>query len=169
MNKYYKIEYCYIGFVLVVSSNSAIVSVDIEDSIEPLLKKIEKNSDYRLALSVFDNPDVESWFDATFDFIEYPSTSSCKNIPVELSGTDYQQKVYKALMMLEVGETISYSELAKRLGDTKASRAVAKAVASNNIAFLVPCHRVINKNGTFGKYKWGRDKKEMILNKESLK
>jgi O-6-methylguanine DNA methyltransferase len=166
MKKYYKIEYCYIGFVLVVSNDKGIISVDINDNIKPLLKSIEKR--YGDAVGIFYNPDVESWIESTFDFIEYPLTSSYKSIPVELNGTKYQNRVYKVLMELDVGELITYSGLAEKIGDVKSSSSVASAVASNEIAFLVPCHRVINKSGTFVKYKWGSEKKNMILKKEAV-
>ena len=69
-------------------------------------------------------------------------------------------------MNVQKGETISYQELAERIGEPKAVRAVASAVAQNPIAMLVPCHRIIHKDGTLGEYHWGRDLKKQLLDWE---
>ena len=87
-------------------------------------------------------------------------------IKIDLHGTDFQLKVWKELMNVQKGETISYQELAERIGEPKAVRAVASAVAQNPIAMLVPCHRIIHKDGTLGEYHWGRDLKKQLLDWE---
>ena len=89
-----------------------------------------------------------------------------KEIDIDLHGTEFQLKVWKEVMKVQKGETISYQELAERIGEPKAVRAVASAVAQNPIAMLVPCHRIIHKDGTLGEYHWGRDLKKQLLDWE---
>lgn len=88
-------------------------------------------------------------------------------VPVELIGTAFQQRVWAALMRIPVGETRSYSELAAELGAPRATRAVARACAGNRVAVLVPCHRVIRGDGTPGGYRWGIPRKQALLAAES--
>ena len=88
-------------------------------------------------------------------------------VPVELIGTAFQQRVWSALMRIPAGETRSYAELARELGAPQAARAVARACASNRVAVLVPCHRVIRGDGTPGGYRWGLPRKHGLLAAES--
>lgn len=81
-------------------------------------------------------------------------------------GTDFQKKVWNQLKLLKDNETITYSELAKRCGNLKAVRAVATAVGKNDISILIPCHRIVRKDGPIGQYRWGSDVKERILKSE---
>lgn len=87
-------------------------------------------------------------------------------IDIDLHGTEFQLKVWKEVMKVQKGETISYQELAERIGEPKAVRAVATAVAQNSIAMLVPCHRIIHKDGTLGEYHWGKELKKQLLDWE---
>lgn len=79
----------------------------------------------------------------------------------------FVRKVFMVLLSVRFGERISYSELAARAGVPRAVRAVASAVASNNTALLIPCHRIVRKSGETGEYKWGADKKKALLEWES--
>jgi AraC family transcriptional regulator of adaptative response/methylated-DNA-[protein]-cysteine methyltransferase len=90
-------------------------------------------------------------------------------VPVELIGTAFQQRVWSALMRIPAGETRSYAELAQELGAARAARAVARACASNRVAVLVPCHRVIRGDGTPGGYRWGLPRKQSLLAAESAR
>ena len=85
---------------------------------------------------------------------------------VELVGTAFQQKVWQALMKIPAGQTRSYAELAEQLAMPKAARAVASACASNKVAVLVPCHRIIRSDGSLGGYRWGLPLKKKILQRE---
>ena len=85
------------------------------------------------------------------------------HLALDLCGTDFQKKVWRALLKTKKGETISYQQLAERVGLPKAVRAVASAVAENRIALLVPCHRIIHKDGTTGEYHWGRELKKQLI------
>ncbi len=84
-------------------------------------------------------------------------------IPLHLRGTNFQLQVWRALLALAPGETVSYGELAQRLGRPTAARAVAGAVAANPVAWLIPCHRVLRASGALGGYRWGTARKRALL------
>jgi len=83
-----------------------------------------------------------------------------------LRGTNFQVKVWQALLRIPEGAVVSYSDVAKRVGRPDAVRAVAGAVAANSIAWLIPCHRVLRSSGEIGGYRWGTARKKMMLVKE---
>ncbi len=89
-------------------------------------------------------------------------------VPIRLDGTDFQRRVWTQLQEIPYGETISYGELARRLGNPGASRAVGLANGRNPIAVIVPCHRVIGANGTLTGYGGGLDRKEWLLAHEAV-
>lgn len=86
-----------------------------------------------------------------------------------LSGTNFQIKVWEALLKIPAGAVSSYEDIAARLGMPKASRAVGNAVAHNPIAYIIPCHRVVRKLGEFGNYRWGAARKKAMLGWEAAK
>ena len=88
-------------------------------------------------------------------------------IPLDIQGTVFQEKVWQALMEIPPGETVSYAQLSHSFGHPKAARAVAMACASNRLAVLVPCHRVIRGSGDLAGYKWGIERKQKLLKQES--
>ena len=88
------------------------------------------------------------------------------SLPLHITGTEHQQKTWAMLQSIQYGQTISYGELAKRMGNPKASRAVAQANHNNPVAIVIPCHRVINADGTLGGYAPGPDKKQALLDLE---
>jgi AraC family transcriptional regulator of adaptative response/methylated-DNA-[protein]-cysteine methyltransferase len=89
------------------------------------------------------------------------------NIPLDLRGTAFQQMVWKELRRIPAGQTRSYADVAKTIGRPKAVRAVANACASNPVALVVPCHRVVQKNGSLAGYRWGVKRKAALLQKEA--
>lgn len=84
-------------------------------------------------------------------------------IRLAVSGTPFQKEVWAALLDIPFGETVTYSELARRLGRPGAVRAVAGAVAKNKIAFMIPCHRVVRSDGSVGGYRWGLERKKLMI------
>jgi methylated-DNA-[protein]-cysteine S-methyltransferase len=90
------------------------------------------------------------------------------NIPMELEGTDFQKRVWKELQRIPYGQTISYLEMARRLGDEKCIRAAARANGANPVVILVPCHRVIGSDGSLVGYGAGLDMKEHLLQLEGI-
>ncbi|MGI6242108.1 MAG: methylated-DNA--[protein]-cysteine S-methyltransferase [Prevotella sp.] len=90
-------------------------------------------------------------------------------LTIDLRGTEFQISVWKELHKIPFGQTASYQDIANRLGNPKAVRAVASAIAQNPIAMLIPCHRVIHSDGTIGEYHWGRELKQRLLAWEASK
>ena len=86
---------------------------------------------------------------------------------MDIRGAEFQEKVWQALMEIPPGETVSYAQLSHSLGHPKTARAVARACASNRLAVLVPCHRVIRESGDLAGYKWGIERKQKLLMQEA--
>ena len=106
-------------------------------------------------------------FDQVVAAVEQPETATLGNIPLDVKGTAFQQRVWQELLKIPAGETRSYGELAAALGNPKASRAVGGANGANNIAVLIPCHRVIQGDGSLGGYAYGLKIKEELLKREA--
>lgn len=98
-------------------------------------------------------------------FIEAPEIGF--DLPLDIRGTAFQQRVWHALRDIPAGKTVSYSEIAEKIGQPKAVRAVASACAANILAVAIPCHRVVRNNGDLSGYRWGIDRKQALLLKES--
>ncbi len=92
-----------------------------------------------------------------------PSKTKPYHANLHLKGTPFQLQVWDALLELQRGTTITYSDLAQKLGHPQATRAVASAIAQNSVAVIVPCHRVIGKKSTVHKYRWGSERKKALL------
>lgn len=84
-------------------------------------------------------------------------------IKLHLKGTDFQLKVWESLLTIPMGKLSTYGTLAEKIGNPKASRAVGTAIGSNPVAFLIPCHRVIQSTGHLGGYRWGSERKQLIV------
>ncbi len=97
------------------------------------------------------------------------SSKKTKSIKVLLKGTPFQLKVWEALLKIPAGCLLAYKDVAERVGDSKASRAVGTAVGQNPIAYLIPCHRVIRETGVLGDYRWGSARKKALLAWESTR
>lgn len=93
-------------------------------------------------------------------------TIPAAEVPLDPAGTTFQKRVWRELVKVPWGKTVSYTELARKAGNPKAVRAAASACANNPITFLIPCHRVLRKDGSLGGYFWGLDKKQSLLERE---
>jgi len=111
-------------------------------------------------------PDVHDFIRAKVHAVAKSLNGNESTVAIELLGSAFQQKVWQALMKIPKGQTLSYAELAEQLAMPKAARAVARACASNKVAVLVPCHRIIRGDGSLGGYRWGLPLKEKILQQE---
>ena len=115
---------------------------------------------------------ADQWGDAAF--IQAVSNSGCDRETLErrvaealdVRGTAFQRRVWKALREIPAGSTASYSEVASRIGSPKSARAVASACASNKIAVAIPCHRVLRTDGSLSGYRWGVERKRSLLQRE---
>jgi AraC family transcriptional regulator of adaptative response/methylated-DNA-[protein]-cysteine methyltransferase len=97
-------------------------------------------------------------------FVEAPAQAL--DLPLDVRGTAFQQRVWQALREIPSGSTASYAEIARRIGQPKAVRAVAQACASNGIAVAIPCHRVVRTDGALSGYRWGIERKRALLDRE---
>ncbi len=88
------------------------------------------------------------------------------DLPLDIRGTAFQQRVWQALRRIPPGATISYAELAATIGAPKAARAVARACGANPIAVAIPCHRVVRRDGDVSGYRWGVERKTELLRRE---
>jgi len=114
---------------------------------------------------VEDPEEVDSWCDRIFA----ATAARSEPLPVLLSGTNFQLKVWEALLRVPAGGLCSYGDLASAMGRPTATRAVASAVAANHIAYLIPCHRVIRSMGAFGQYRWGTARKSAMIGWEQTR
>ena len=127
------------------------------------------------AAELHPDPELGSWIEAALAVVggespakEESAAPRVQLVPpqVDLRGTAFQLKVWQALRAIPRGETRSYSELAREMGIPKATRAVARACATNRVALVVPCHRVVGASGSLTGYRWGVDRKREILQAE---
>jgi AraC family transcriptional regulator of adaptative response/methylated-DNA-[protein]-cysteine methyltransferase len=88
------------------------------------------------------------------------------DLPLDVRGTAFQQRVWDALRKIPAGETASYAQIAQRIGSPKSVRAVAQACASNTLAVAIPCHRVVRSDGGLSGYRWGVARKQVLLDRE---
>jgi AraC family transcriptional regulator of adaptative response/methylated-DNA-[protein]-cysteine methyltransferase len=107
-----------------------------------------------------------AWFERVRDFVLLPREAL--DLPMDIQGTAFQSRVWKALRQIPLGDTASYGDVAKRIGEPAATRAVASACAKNQIAVLIPCHRVIAADGRLAGYRWGTERKRDLLKRETL-
>jgi AraC family transcriptional regulator of adaptative response/methylated-DNA-[protein]-cysteine methyltransferase len=112
-----------------------------------------------------DEARLYAWFERVRDFVLLPREAL--DLPVDIQGTAFQSRVWRALRDIPLGKTETYGEVARRLGEPKAVRAVASACARNQVALLIPCHRVVSADGRPGGYRWGLRRKESLLQREA--
>lgn len=109
---------------------------------------------------------IHEWISAIVGSVE--GEGAAPMVPMDVRGTAFQLRVWKALQRIPRGATLSYSELARVIGQPTAARAVARACATNPVALVVPCHRVIREDGSLGGYRWGLERKQGLLARERM-
>jgi AraC family transcriptional regulator of adaptative response/methylated-DNA-[protein]-cysteine methyltransferase len=109
--------------------------------------------------------DYEALVARVIGFVEAPGLGL--DLPLDVRGTAFQQRVWQALKDIPAGQTFSYTEIARRIGSPKAVRAVAGACAANNLAVAIPCHRVVRNDGSVSGYAWGVERKRALLDREA--
>ena len=150
---------CALGFILVAATDRGVCHVRIGDSRRELEAGLRHEFPQSRLLK--DARRLASWVRTILAQLDgAPSASS---VPLDVRSTAFQWRVWKELMTIPVGSTLSYSEVARRVGRPSAVRAVARACATNPVAIVVPCHRVVRSDGTLGGYRWGLKRKEKIL------
>jgi AraC family transcriptional regulator of adaptative response/methylated-DNA-[protein]-cysteine methyltransferase len=153
---------CSLGFVLVAISERGVCAIALADNPESLVRDVQAR--FPQAEPSGADPDVEQLIAKVVDFIEAPALAL--DLPLDVRGTAFQQRVWQALRDIPAGTTISYAEIARRIGAPKAVRAVAGACAANNLAVAIPCHRVVRTDGSLSGYRWGIEHKAELLRRE---
>ncbi|MBT8347703.1 MAG: bifunctional DNA-binding transcriptional regulator/O6-methylguanine-DNA methyltransferase Ada [Desulfofustis sp.] len=159
---WYGFSSCYLGIVLVAATDRGICAVELGDSEEQVYSHL--HNQFPKAEIKPGDPDFEQLIKAVVDHIDNPSQKF--DLPLDIQGTSFQQKVWKALCTIKPGNTSTYSVIAEKIGKPAAVRAVAGACAANKIAVLIPCHRILTKDKKISGYRWGRGRKRLILKKE---
>lgn len=151
-----------LGPILVAATERGICLVEFGASkalVEVLRERFPK------AAITLDDGHLDEWVRRVVQVIDSPRHAA--TLPLDIRGTAFQRRVWLALTRLTAGETVSYGELARRLKAPSSSRAVARACATNGIAVLVPCHRVVGRDGSLTGYKWGLERKRKLLAREA--
>lgn len=152
-----------LGAILVASSKKGVASILLGDDPDELIHNLQDR--FPKALLIGADRDYEVMVARVVGFIETPGIGL--NLPLDVRGTAFQQRVWQALQEIPVGKTVSYAEIAQRIGSPKAVRAVAGACAANNLAVAIPCHRVIRNDGALSGYAWGVERKRALLDREA--
>jgi AraC family transcriptional regulator, regulatory protein of adaptative response / methylated-DNA-[protein]-cysteine methyltransferase len=158
----YGLTKCSLGWIIVASTERGVCAIEFGDIPETLPTQVQQR--FPKAQLQKAGAGFTALLEEVVRFVEYPR-SEC-NIPLDIQGTVFQQKVWSVLRQIKPGETLSYSEIAEKIGKSKAVRAVATACSSNKLAVVIPCHRVISKTGEISGYRWGVERKKMLLAKE---
>ena len=145
-----------LGTVLAAESDAGLCAVLLDDDRGVLLRELERR--FRTARLV--EAELSS-LPRLLAFIEAPADRL--DLPLDLRGTEFQRRVWQALMEIPAGATASYSEVAARVNRPDAVRAVAGAIGANHLAVVVPCHRAIRLDGSLSGYHWGVDRKRALL------
>jgi AraC family transcriptional regulator of adaptative response/methylated-DNA-[protein]-cysteine methyltransferase len=156
---------CSLGWILVAASDLGICSIALGDDRTTLIRELHGR--FFNAEWAGSNKQLEETLARVVAFIENPSTSL--ELPLDVQGTPFQQRVWKALREIPCGQTSTYAELAQRLGQPNATRAVAGACAANTLAVAIPCHRVVRTDGSLSGYRWGVERKRKLLQMEGAK
>jgi AraC family transcriptional regulator, regulatory protein of adaptative response / methylated-DNA-[protein]-cysteine methyltransferase len=152
-----------LGWVLVAGTAQGICAISLGDSAEELTSQLQAQFP-KAQLAPGDAP-FEDGVEQVVALVESPQRGLA--LPLDIQGTAFQHRVWQALQEIPCGETVSYGAIAQKLGQPKAVRAVAQACASNRLAVVIPCHRVVGSDGALKGYRWGRDRKRALLDRES--
>jgi AraC family transcriptional regulator of adaptative response/methylated-DNA-[protein]-cysteine methyltransferase len=153
---------CSLGAILVAATAKGICAILVGDDPELLVRDLQDRfpqAELRGA-----EPDFERTVAQVVGFVEAPRLGL--DLPLDVRGTAFQQRVWQALRDIPAGATVSYAELAARVGLPAGARAVAGACAANPVAVAIPCHRVVRNDGTISGYRWGVERKRALLDRE---
>ena len=154
---------CSLGAILVARSERGVCAILLGDDPDALARDLQDK--FPQAQLIGDDADFGRFVASVVGFVETPALGL--DLPLDLRGTAFQQRVWQALREIPAGKTASYSDIAKRIGAPKSVRAVARACATNGIAVAIPCHRVVRSDGELSGYRWGVERKRTLLARES--
>ena len=151
-----------LGAILVAESDRGICAISLGDDAEALVREIQDR--FPKASLAGDDAAFDARVAQVIALVEQPQKGL--DLPLDIRGTAFQQRVWQALRAIPAGETASYTDLAIRIGSPKAVRAVAGACAANTLAVAVPCHRIVRTDGALSGYRWGVERKRALLEAE---
>ncbi|MFH0340740.1 MAG: bifunctional DNA-binding transcriptional regulator/O6-methylguanine-DNA methyltransferase Ada [Chromatiales bacterium] len=154
---------CYIGSILVAQSERGVCAILLGDDPDKLARDLQDR--FPRAKVIGGDTEFERLVAKVVGFLEAPRLGL--DLPLDVRGTAFQQRVWQALREIPAGETVSYADLANRIGAPKSVRAVAQACAANALAVAIPCHRVVRNDGGLSGYRWGVERKRALLEKEA--
>lgn len=155
---------CSLGSILVAATGKGVCAILFGDDPDALVRDLQDR--FPKARLIGADRDFEQLVATVVGFVEAPAQGL--DLPLDVRGTAFQQRVWQALREIPSGSTASYAEIARRIGQPKAVRAVAQACASNGIAVAIPCHRVVRNDGALSGYRWGVERKRALLEREGL-
>jgi len=153
---------CSLGSILVARSQRGICAIWLGDDPDQLVRDLQDR--FPQARLSGGDPDFEQWVAQVVGFVEAPALGL--NLPLDVRGTAFQQRVWQALREIAPGTTASYADIAQRIGAPRAMRAVAQACGANLLAVAIPCHRIIRRDGDLSGYRWGAERKRELLRRE---
>lgn len=154
---------CSLDAILVAQSQRGICAILLGDDPDELVRNLQDQ--FPKAQLIGGDTKFEQLVAEVVGFIDAPSIGL--NLPLDVRGTVFQQRIWQALREIPPGTTVSYAEIAVRIGAPKAVRAVAQACGANHIAVAIPCHRVVRRNGDISGYRWGVERKRELLRREA--
>jgi AraC family transcriptional regulator of adaptative response/methylated-DNA-[protein]-cysteine methyltransferase len=154
-----------LGAILVASSKKGIASILLGDDPDELVRELQDR--FPKARLIGADGSYEALVARVVGFIEAPGLGL--DLPLDVRGTAFQRRVWQALQNIPTGQTVSYTEIAQRIGAPNAVRAVAGACAANHLAVAIPCHRVVRNDGSLSGYAWGVERKQALLTREAAR
>lgn len=158
----YSVAPCFLGWVLVAATDRGICAIEFGDEPEALTGQLQKS--FPKAHLEQGGRDFSDLIAEVVALLQSPG--SAPELPLDIQGTAFQQRVWQALREIPAGTTASYTEIATRIGCPDAARAVAGACAANKLAVVIPCHRVVRGDGALSGYRWGVVRKQALLEQE---
>jgi len=160
---HFAIGECSLGSILVAQSPRGVCAILLGDDPAKLLTHLQDQ--FHSATLIGDDPQFAQLIAQVVGFIEAPGLGL--DLPLDLQGTAFQQRVWHALKDIPPGTTVSYADIAQRIGAPKSLRAVAQACGANRLAVAIPCHRVVRSDGALSGYRWGVERKRLLLDREA--
>lgn len=154
---------CSLGSILVARSERGVCAILLGDDPDALARDLQDR--FPRATLIGGDAEFERLVSQVVGFVEAPGIGL--DLPLDVRGTAFQQRVWQALREIPAGSTTTYTEVARRIGSPMSVRAVAQACAANALAVAIPCHRVVRKDGGLSGYRWGVDRKRALLQREA--
>ena len=154
---------CSLGSILVAQTAKGVCAILLGDDPDALVHDLERR--FPRASLVGGDPEFDAVISTIVGFVEDPA--AVLDLPLDIRGTAFQQRVWRALTRVRPGERLTYAALARRVGAPAAVRAVAGACGANPLAIAIPCHRVVRTDGALSGYRWGVERKRALLAREA--